>query len=286
MDFYIKEVALQSLTPEVLNKFSNGKSRYNCITDLTLKHDLQIKLFIDRINGIYHQLSQLRGISSSFEKQRIFPYLCTAFCKSEPESQEDGFPIYDFISFEVVSQTGISSSGLGVMLSTYTHDLDREILEQKVCLLNNIELTVNLWNSLFETTPLNNSFPPLSGKFPIFVFPQQECKIGLSSKTNDYMNKLGLSMKLDYTLSGYPMRVFYRDSHPDKDQRMNEAYLAILAIGQVLLEMTRPDLYPNNSKLMPFNRENFTDAVKLKQKQMFINWLLKHDLKKFATMQA
>ncbi|NEP60207.1 MAG: hypothetical protein F6K31_24925 [Symploca sp. SIO2G7] len=361
MDFYIKEAALGSLTPEVIKEFSNGKSRYNCIVDLTSKSELQLKLFIDRINDIYHQLLQVRELISSSDKQlpfsstlqpssfpsnlkidaetgrfssyvvnksswesdlkvvssqqstvnsqqpifttthenqslrvsasprlrvyvqgseqrRIYPYLCIAFCKSENESQENGFPLYDFLSFEVVNQMGVLSSGLGVMLSTYTHDLDREILEQKDSLQGDISLSVDLWNSLFKATTLNNGIAPLAGRYPIFVFPQQSSQIGLKSTTNDYMGELGLSMKLDYTLNGYPMRIFYKYHYDNGYTYTNEVYLAILAIGQVLLEITRPDLYPSNSRLIPFNRENFTDQVKFKQKQTFIDWLQRHNL--------
>ncbi|NEP09777.1 MAG: hypothetical protein F6K14_06045, partial [Symploca sp. SIO2C1] len=240
MDFYVKEAALDSLTPDFINEFSNGKSRYNCIFDLTLKGELEIKLFIDRINGIYDQLLGVRGLSSNGGQRRIYPYLCIAFSKSENESQENGFPLYDFISFEVISQRGVSSSGLGIMLSTYIHDLDRKMLEQKDYLQGNVSLSVALWNSLFETTPLNNGVAPLAEKYPIFVFPQQNSQIGLKSNTNDYMSELGLSMKLDYTLDGYPMRIFYKHHHNDGYTCTNEVYLAILAIGQVLLEMTRP----------------------------------------------
>ena len=279
MDFYVKKVAIESLTPSRLSAFCNQKNRYNCVTDLVLKGKSQIEEFSKRTNQLYRQLLKERHPENNVIKQKdcnLKAYLSVVFCKAETQSESEALPIYEFLSFEVVRQGWGSSSGFGVMLSTYTHDLDREKIEKYSVLQDPVNISVELWNSLFEKTSLNKEKDPLFGKYPVLVFPQEKAKIGLPSATNDYMKRLGLEMLVERSLYDDPMRIFYRKSDPQMYN--SEIYLAILAIGQVFLEMTNPHIYRTDSQLMPFNRDNFTKAVKLQQKNTFTNWLFEHGL--------
>ena len=279
MDFYVKKIAIESLTPSKLATFCNQKNRYNCVTDLVLKGESQNKEFTERINELYSQLSKVRDAEDNVIKQKdgkLKAYLSVVFCKAENQSESEALPIYEFLSFEVLRQGWVSSSGFGVMLSTYTHDFDREKIEKYSVLQDTVNLSVELWNSLFEKTSLNKENPPLFGKYPVLVFPQEKSKIGLPSATNDYMKRLGLEMLIDRSLYDDPMRIFYRKSDPQMYN--SEIYIAILAIGQVFLEMTNPHIYRTDSQVMPFNRDKFTKAVKLQQKNTFTSWLFEHGL--------
>lgn len=283
MDLYVKKIPIKSLTLSKLSTFCNQKNRYNCVTDLAHKSKEQINVFINRVHDLYYEFFKQRDkkyfplTKSSLE---VEIYLSVVFCKSNSELELEGFPLYDFLSFDVREKNSVLSSGFGVMLSTYTHDFDREKLKEGRIVANDISLSINLWKSLFETTKFNEGKPPLLNQYPVFVFPQTKYQNSSSSTTNDYMSYLGLTMINDYSLSGEVMRIFYKKGDPQISN--SKVYLAILAIGQVLLEMTNPDIYQGNSQLMPFNRGNFTAAVKLKQKESFINWLSEHNLLDYA----
>lgn len=283
MDLYVKKTSIKSLTLSQLSTFCNHRNRYNCVTDLAYKSNEQINVFINRVNSLYHNFVQQRArdiLISTTSKLEVEIYLSVVFGKSNSESKREGFPLYDFLSFDVREESCVLSSGFGIMLSTYTHDFDREKLERGCISKSDISLSINLWNSLFEITKLNEGKPPFLNKYPVFVFPQTKHQNNSSSTTNDYMSYLGLTMINDYSLSGEVMRIFYKKGDPQISN--SKVYLAVLAIGQVFLEMTNPDIYQGNSQLMPFNRGNFTAAVKLKQKESFINWLSEHNLLDYA----
>ena len=276
LEFYTKKVSIRDLTYPILSNLCNGKNRYNCITDLTLKDNNQINIFIARANELYQKFITQNKTENilNIEEVQLEIYLEIVFCKEYSEPESSGFPLYDFLSFNILEGNQIKSSGSGVMLSSYFHDLEREKIEHYKVTEDDIFLSIVFCKSLFQETYLNGGSPPLKGKKSVFIFPCQNQSNSLKSSTNDYMNYLGFEIDIAYTINGDPLRIFYQSTHPKFDNiNLNNG---ILAIGQVCLEMTRPDIYSGNLELLPFNRENFTEEVKLQQKLIFIKWLNNH----------
>lgn len=277
LHFYTKKVPLDGLTYLKLFNLCNESCRYNCMTDLTLKGDSQIHTFINRANQLYQKKLKIEGGTDSIiKKSQIKIYLDIVFGKEYFEPECSGFPWYEFLSFNILEEVQVKSSGLGVMLSSYLHDFDREQIEKHTLGENDIGLSILFWKSLFDETYFNGGFPPLKGQTPVFIFPCQTEGNTVRSSTNDYMKYLGLEMDVGYTLDNTPLRIFYQSTHPKLVDR--NLYFAFLAIGQVCLEMTRPDIYGGNSELLPFNRDKFTPEVKRQQKQRAIEWLTNHGL--------
>jgi hypothetical protein len=280
MIFYDKKTEIRYLNLPNLHAFCNYKCRYNCVTDIVNKGYDQIQIFLARANEIY--LGYLRSRISNFDSAssnsniKLNIYLSVVFCKVDTDINDEDFPIAEFLSFDVIKNGDITSSGFGVMLSTYLHDLDRLKIESYSVANADLSLSSLFWKSLFESTILNENKPPFKYKYPIFVFPKNKSPIDVFSATDRYMEHLGMRKLTEYSLEGIPMRVYH--PKPDLHIQSSEVYLAFLAIGQVLLEMTNPEFYQSNSQLSPFNRNNFTDEVKNKQKDLFVNWLLKHNL--------
>lgn len=277
LNFYTRKISIECLRYSNLSNFCHQKVRYNCITDLILKGEYQIKAFIDRANDLYQKyLLTQKTTDSIIINNRLKIYLDVVFCKKHFEAQSSGFPCYEFLSFNILEKDRIKSSGLGVMLSSYFHDLDRDQIEGHTLKKNDINLSILFWKSLFYKTCLNGGFPPLQGQTPVFIFPHHKRGDTVRSFTNDYMKYLGLKIDIGYTLDDIPLRMFYQSIHPKLNGR--NLYFAFIAIGQACLEMTRPDIYCGNSKLLPFNRNKFTEEVKWQQKQVAIKWLANHGL--------
>ena len=277
LQFYTKRVPIESLTYSKLSNLCNEQVRYNCVTDLAVKGEEQIQTFINRSNQLYKKhLSVQRTTDFPAKDSEIKISLDVIFCHEKFDSESSGFPWYEFLSFDILEEGQVKSSGLGVMLSSYLHDLDRKQIEEHTLGEDDIDLSILFWKSLFEETALNGGFPPLKGQTPVFIFPCQKQANPVRSSTNDYMKYLGLKMDIGYTLENIPLRIFYKSTQPKLNER--NLYFAFLAIGQVCLEMTRPDIYWGNSKLLPFDRDKFTQEVKLQQKQRAIEWLTNHGL--------
>lgn len=77
-------------------------------------------------------------------------------------SNNKKFPLYEFIKVYIKENNIRKWQVIGVMYSTYLHDYDRGNLQKSIFRKENITLTINLWNSLFEKSLINNFSPPLN----------------------------------------------------------------------------------------------------------------------------
>ena len=284
----------KSLNSQKVAEFTNYLGRYNAITDLAAKSPSQKRIFLNRVQKLFKQ--KLECIYSSYIDPpleyldtSIDLFLLTVFCQSQQNFSLESFPLYDFIGFNIIRDGKLIKSSYGVMYSAYTHDMDRGNIENKLSFQYPIELSLLLMQSLFQPTCINENLPPLSEKYPIFVFPQDLKMIGVPPATNRYMEKLEFQVSIQEDLEGSPLRLF---SHRLDVQTFEDSEImsAIFAVGQVVLEMIYPHLYhaginedPSGqcrflarSPLEIFNRNNFTNSVKENQAEVMRNWLRKN----------
>jgi hypothetical protein len=155
------------------------------------------------------------------------------------------------------------------MFSTYMHDHHRNNIEyarddEKAG--EKYNLSSDLWRMLFEPNNSNKGVPLFENK-PVFVFPKSTSS---KSETSVYMSKLGFCEK-NYDINGTKVRCFYEDINNHWENPILKS--AILSVGLVLVEITRPDLYKGSKYVGEFNRKKFTENTKIVQKNRVSGWL-------------
>lgn len=263
---YCKKFPLQR-TQDFDQKILKHHFRYNTMTDLMIRSPQQISLCLDRIHQVFHTYC-----SDAFSLE-LSLYACFFYDEQKPDI--DPLPICEFTCIDVYEHGKKLDSLLGVMFSSYLHDYDRESIGGVAKQVDNFPTTLGLWNALFQPSALNNYAPPLE-QYPTVIFPQDKARIGTPSPTNDYMKLLGFDMKVDYLNNDLPFRLFFQNGDYRLDSQPLKA--ALVSCGHVFLEMLRPDLYPSDTALDPFNREHFNGEVKQQQKLQFMSWLEQHEL--------
>jgi hypothetical protein len=245
--------------------------RHNVVTDLVNKPREAKKLFLTRCNQYLQQNLGSENIHCSAHEGYTLQlsYLPIVF-----SSRLSSLPVYEFIKVEVVFEGQVFESFTGVMFSSYTHDYDRDSI-QNIIDPNQFILSVSLWESLFTPNKINSYAPPLTS-YPMFVFPMSAVTLGKTSPTDAYMNLMRMTMRLGYTTHGVPLRIYYNR----KCEYINSiySYCALLAVGQATLELTRPDLYARGTSedfhdALAFDWKSHTPEKRQCRKNRFINWL-------------
>ena len=269
MKLYSVEVSLDILTKEARNRITGNLGRYNVVADLLEKTLEQRKIFLKRCRQLFFDNLneyQIRENSKSEKLNLDISWLVVMCCTEEDNDNEIGFPLYEFTKVSIENKTGHRKfSSIAGMFSTYMHDYDRRSIEG-FANPDKYLLSSEMWKILFDPNSINE-YSPLLDNFPVFVFPKRTSK---ESETAIYMSRLGFCEK-EYTVKGKKVRCFYENkNNPLKNPILKSA---ILSVGLVLVELTRPDLYKGSEFIGEFNRDNFTEAIKLEQENRILEWL-------------
>lgn len=260
-----------SLTPAAIDIQASQLSRYHLIKDLALKGTEQITCFLQRVEQIHNR------------PERLQLSLITILCEDDTSPEQSlKLPLFDFI--------GIHSSTFrtyGVMLSTYLHDLNREIIDQNRISCKEsttVRLARILVDSLFIPTHFNNNNPPFLGQAPVFIFPESRTdkQGGRSSSTDHYMALLGFKVsQCSIEKEAVVLRLFRHESEVHSCEsiwKSKSTNHAILAVGQACVEMAK-DIVPTlESCLKPFDRAGLNGDFQTSQTEIAQRWLIRHQI--------
>jgi hypothetical protein len=278
MSVYSVEVPLNILIKEDRNRILGNLGRFNVVSDLLEKTADQRNAFLQRCRGLFFQNLNNKEIRKNVRLGNIsldVSWLAVMYCFEKEtfnsfNSKDPGFPLYEFTKIYVTdSRNNIQLSMIAGMFSTYMHDYYRNNIE---CARDNekagekYNLASDLWRMLFEPNNLNKGIPLLEGK-PVFIFPKSTSK---KSETSVYMSSLGFCEK-NYDINGTTVRCFHEDINKHLENSILKA--AILSVGLVLVEITRPDLYKGSKYIGEFNYKKFTENTKIVQKNRVSEWL-------------
>lgn len=222
--------------------------------------------FIQRSNSLFKENS---GTNFSLA---ISYY--SIFCQPSKETQEQAYPVYDFLEVEIVES---GKKSFGVMFSSQMREYYRDKLEVGKD-TSDIPIDIAFFRSIFRKESPDKG---ILDDYPLIIMPRTvkvkgelDAESNSPTPTHTYLSSLGLNMReIQPATSDHPFRVYYRNNFEDYE---SDVIQALLSTGQAMFEIVRPELYPLSDCRRPeFNMQYLKD-VKWAQHNKARLWVNTH----------